>query len=491
MYARKIITTIFILFLWAAQTIAQPIYFDNFYGADTIAGGVGIGGTVKFRSGYYSWSAQKDAGVSHWRLYAFEIDTVGELMAEVYPFTEDTISERAANVLVVEDSLLVGLSYRQVLTEQVPGDMVLTKIRGNGDIIWKEAYGLSDRLEIPQRAALTADGGFILAGQVTIETQSNQEADAWLVKTDSLGNMEWEQTYGGPTYDSGSDIVQTPDGGFLLLGWTRSFGAGQRDFYLVKTDSVGEQEWQRTYGGGGEDVGSGILQLSNGNYLLTGGGTNGAVTTAKGYLFEVTPNGQQVWHEQYESGSSPGDHLFKSIQLSDGSLVSCGLADNDGTGGNAGWLVKTDANGELLWQREYDKNEHTDLFYSVLATYDGGFLLSGQAVNEATNSQDAWLLKVDSVGCEYPNCTVGISEVEKTVMVDVWPNPVSDVLNIEVIDPSTTLEMTVTDMQGRVVLRTPLRGAGGLNVRAWPSGIYILQGMDEKGRSFSIKVVKH
>ena len=145
----------------------------------------------------------------------------------------------------------------------------------------------------------------------------------------------------------------------------------------------------------------------------------------------------------------------------------------------------------MIWQRIYDKNENTDLFYSLLATADGGFLLSGQAINEATNSQDAWLLKVDSIGCEYPNCTVGISEIEKTVMVNVWPNPVSDVLNMEVIDPSAALRVTVIDVSGREILRfTQNDKRKTVDVSDWPSGIYILQGTDEKGRAFSVKVVK-
>jgi len=182
------------------------------------------------------------------------------------------------------------------------------------------------------------------------------------------------------------------------------------------------------------------------------------VTTAKGYLYEVTPGGQEVWHEEYASGPSPGDHLFNSIQLEDGNLVSCGLADNSGTGGNAGWLIKTDENGELIWQRVYDKNQYTDLFYSVLATDDGGFLLSGQAINEETNSQDAWLLKVDSVGCPYPNCTVGIAEQEKTVMVDVWPNPVNEVLNIEKAGSSGWLDISVFDVNGREMTPSPASG---------------------------------
>lgn len=191
----------------------------------------------------------------------------------------------------------------------------------------------------------------------------------------------------------------------------------------------------------------------------------------------MTITGQLVWTEQYQSGDQPADMLSSTIQLDDGSLISCGLADNSNTGGNAGWLVKTDSSGELIWQRVYDKNQFTDLFYSVLATDDGGFLLSGQAINDSTNSQDAWLLKVDSVGCPYPNCTVGINELEPTeVVVDVWPNPATAFINLEVgQSPDSEIELTCTDMRGQIILsQNIVSNRLELDVTNWPNGIYLL-----------------
>lgn len=147
--------------------------------------------------------------------------------------------------------------------------------------------------------------------------------------------------------------------------------------------------------------------------------------------------------------------------------------------------------GEELWQREYDLSSQTDLLINILATDDGGFLLSGQAINEQTNSQDAWLLKVDSVGCPYPNCTVGIDEEAKTVVVDVWPNPATDVLNIEKVGSSKQLNISVFDLNGKLVHNyTQNNQRETIDVSGWPTGVYVLQGTDEEGRSFSLKVVK-
>ena len=119
-------------------------------------------------------------------------------------------------------------------------------------------------------------------------------------------------------------------------------------------------------------------------------------------------------------------------------------------------------------------------------------IFSGQAINDSTNSQDAWLLKVDSVGCPYPNCTVGINELEPTeVVVDVWPNPTTNFLNIEAASGTGELDIRVTDMVGNQVYRSKLvEPTNRIDVSAWPKGLYVVHGQDEQGRKFSLKFVK-
>ena len=467
------------------------IYFDQLYLREDKIELITTGGTVMLSDGYMNWIYGPIAGEIYGNAGLILTDFEGNVTSQVELPLIDTVQDQGRNIIALDDSTFITLSFEQVLTEDTAGDMILRKLDRNAVVEWKETYGLPNRLDIPQMVRLTSDGGFIIVGQVAVYSQSDEEADCWLVKTDADGVVEWEQTYGGSNYDNGADVVQTADGGYLFLGWTRSFGQGLRDFYLIKTDSDGNEEWFETYGGTGEDVGSNILRLLNGNFLLIGGGTNGAVTTARGLLYEVTPSGQEVWHQEYTSGPSEGDHLFKSLQLNDGSIVSCGLADNANTGGNAGWLIKTDANGELTWQRIYDKSPYTDLFYSVLATQDGGFLLSGQAWNDQTSSQDAWLLKVDSVGCPFPNCITGVDEEEKTIMVDVWPNPCVDVLNVEKVSSSKQLDVSVFDLNGKLMHSfTQNDTRDHIDITSWPAGIYALQGIDKGGRSFSLKFVK-
>ncbi len=132
---------------------------------------------------------------------------------------------------------------------------------------WSRTYGgMSD--DFAWSVVQTSDGGYVLGG----ETHSSGAGggDFWLIKTDPFGLMEWSRTYGGTDYDHAEEVVQTSDGGYALAGFTRSFGAGMKDFYLVKTDSNGNMQWNKTYGGTGIDDAWSIIQTSDGGYTLAG-----------------------------------------------------------------------------------------------------------------------------------------------------------------------------------------------------------------------------
>jgi len=468
-----------------AQTTKGQVYFEGLYGDATSGQGISKGGTLSLQDGFLSWAYSH----GNFKPYLFRVDEEGSPTHELFMTHPDTINRLSHNIVAVSDCSFVGLVSVRVLTQpvNVRGDFGLVKFSINGEVIWEHIYGRPDRYEIPQRMVQTSDGGFAMVGQAIIGTESSEHGNVYLIRTDANGEHLWEQTYGGSQYDAGLDLVQTPDGGFLLLGWTYSYGAGQRDFYLIKTDISGNQQWQSTYGGGGEDIGEGIIALSDGNYLLYGASEIGGYS---GVLHKVTPTGDVIWSYDYAYSDQPLNAFFKAIELPCGSIAATGGTDVQGEG-NAGWLVKTDSEGNELWQRKYNKNEHTDLFYSVLATDDGGFLLSGVARNTETNSPDAWLLKVDSIGCAFPNCVTGIAEQERTVMMDAWPNPCTDILNVEMADAATPMELQVLDISGREVLRhTQHEARGTLDVGHWKSGVYVLRGMDGKGRSFNVKIMK-
>lgn len=477
-----------LILLCQAFCSSGQVYFDGIYIDDGRGEGVNVGGTVKLSDVYLNWSNGSFAGPLYTQLSLIAVDFEGEFVFSSDFALVDTIREKCANIIALNDTEFVALSFEQVFTEDAPGDAVLRKFNRNADVEWKHVYGDPNRLDIPQRFGMSSDGGFSLTGQVTFDDGNDEQADVWLVKTDQNGIVEWEQTYGGANYENGADVIQTPDNGYLILGWTRTYGIGQRDFYLVKTNDQGDEQWYETYGTSADEIGKSILTLTDGNYLLTGSGTNPQLTESLGRLYKIDSDGNEIWSESYMYNNNTGHNFHKTIEMWNGDLVSVGMTNLNS---NAGWLVRTNSLGEILWQREYDKNSQTDLFTNVIATDDGGFLLSGQAINEQTNSQDAWLLKVDSVGCTFPNCITGIDQVEKTIVVDVWPNPTTDVLNLDFSASQAPLEMMVYDVSGKEILRfSQNSNQESIDVSGWSSGVYVLQGSNEDGRSFSLKVVK-
>jgi hypothetical protein len=474
--------------LLATQVAAGQVYFDGLYGDMTSGQGVATNATVEVEGGYLSWA------YSYGNLmpYLFLVDQEGVLIQEMFMGQADSIDRLTQNLVAVSDMVFIGVvsvkNHGHPI--EVRGDFGMVKFGISGQAIWEQTYGLADRQEIPQRAIATTDGGFAMIGQAIHWEGSNDNGDAYLVRTDALGNVLWEQTYGGTLYDAGTDLIQTSDGGFLILGWTRSFGAGQRDFYLIKTDSLGNQQWQRTYGTAGSEGGRSILLLNDGNYLLTGSGSEGSSSTI-GRKYKVNPEGGIIWSKTYAYQDNNDNNLHRTVQLPNGDLVSAGLTDRNGNN-NSGWLLKTDSQGNVIWQREYDKNQFTDLFYSVLLAEDGGFLLSGQAWNEVTMSQDAWLLKVDSVGCAYPNCLVGIDELGTALAVaDVWPNPATDFVNVEFLQ-SGMAEIQLYDMAGKLLLqRQSNQTREAVDVSSLQNGLYLLTVIQAASRTTVRVVVQH
>ncbi len=139
-------------------------------------------------------------------------------------------------------------------------------------MMWSQTYG-TEEAEMAYSLVETSDGGYALAGYA--ESFGAGSKDFWLVKTDADGNIEWEMTYGGALHDIAFSLVATSDGGYALTGYTNSFGAGL-DFWLVKTDANGNMEWNQTYGGAGDERAKSLVETSDGGYALAGNKLSGA-----------------------------------------------------------------------------------------------------------------------------------------------------------------------------------------------------------------------
>jgi len=250
-----------------------------------------------------------------------------------------------------------------------------------------------------------SDGGIILAGRTNL--------DGYLVKTDASGNKEWENTYGGSQSDIIYSAKETVDGGFILAGSSMSFGNGQNDMYLVKTDESGNKEWENTYttSGNWTEVAYSIDITSDGGYIFVGSYNK----TGDIYLVKTDASGNREWDKTYGEGGSNYEVAFSVKTTLDDGFILAGHT-NAFSGSKDIYLVKTDSEGNKEWSKHFSTPLDEDA-YSLELTSDGGYIIFGTTENHGAMSLDFYLLKTDSLGNKEWEQTFGGSgdEVGKSV----------------------------------------------------------------------------
>ncbi len=239
----------------------------------------------------------------------------------------------------------------------------------------------------------TDDGGYVLTG-VTSSFGAGAE-DVYLVRTNPAGDEMWSQTFGGTDDDNGWAVQQTPDGGFIIAGFTSSFGAGGVDVYLIRTDSMGELLWTKTYGGEGDDYAWAIQPATDGGYIIAGQTESFGAGNVDAYLIRIDEDGEALWEQTYGGGDV--DRSFSVQQTSDGGFILAGITFSFGAGGRDGYAVKTDSAGALQWERTFG-DFGDDVAHSIDHTDDGGYLVMGYTNSFDAEDYDVYLIKLDALG---------------------------------------------------------------------------------------------
>lgn len=273
-------------------------------------------------------------------------------------------------------------------------DLYLVRTNGDGQILWWGAYG-GDGEDSGYSVAPTAAGGFVAAGFTTSFGEGDR--DLYLIKVDADGAEQWWQTFGGSASDVGRSVIETADGGFVVCGTTESFGAGEDDVYLLKTDAVGNQLWTRTFGGEAADTGRSVVEADNGDLIVSGatgsfGGGNRDVL-----LVRTDPEGREKWRTTV--GPSPFfDWGNCVIETADGDIVTAGSGDVHGADLLEVLLSRSDADGNLEWATRLGESSFYDYGSWALETVDGDLLVVGASKDPETLVNNAVLRKLDGAG---------------------------------------------------------------------------------------------
>lgn len=258
---------------------------------------------------------------------------------------------------------------------------------------WYRSIGSIGSNEVAYSVLLAEDGGYVFAGSKS--TPSNG-LDFYIVKTSQDGTVVWEKTYGGYADDSAYSMARSGDGGYVLAGYTKSFGAGGSDVMLLKVDADGAQDWFMTFGGVRDDVGQSISPTAGGGFIIAGGTRSfDPLGSYDAYLIAIGSSGNLLWSKAF--GGTDYDYANDVQQTADGGFIVAG-----GTGIFLSYvrdalLIKTDASGNAQWTKTFG-GAGPDNALSVIQAEDGGYLLAGGTRSYGAGGEDAYLVKTDSAG---------------------------------------------------------------------------------------------
>ena len=269
-------------------------------------------------------------------------------------------------------------------------DVWLIKTDSKGKEEWNQTFG-GDHKDYGHSVQQTIDGGYIITGETS--SSGNGSSDVLLIKTDQKGQEEWIQTFGGSDYDIGNSIEQTYDGGYIITGSTRSYGNGSDDILLIKTNSQGQEEWNQTFGGGYIDIGNSIKQTSDNGYIITGYTQSYGNGSRDVWLIKTNSQGNEEWNQTF--GGSYVDIGNSIQQTTDGGYIIVGSKGTDYYSDL--WLIKTDYQGNEEWNKTFGGSDY-DFGNAVQQTTDDGYIITGHTKSYGNGGYDVFLIKTDFQG---------------------------------------------------------------------------------------------
>jgi len=259
-------------------------------------------------------------------------DSYGQYQITNVPAGQRTLI--ASKIGYVSETKVVNIRAGHTVTE----DFTL-QTQGAQQVVWQKTFGGSDD-DRARSVQETIDGGYVVAGYTW---SSSEREDVYILKLDANGNKLWEKTFGGSDNDGAWSIQQTNDGGYVVAGYTSSFGAGSYDVYVLKLDTSGKEVWSKTFGGSSDDLAWSIQQTNDGGYIVAGYTKSFGAGSEDVYILKLDANGNKLWEKTF--GGSYDERAYCIQQTRDGRYIVAGYTSSFGVGNYDVYIIKMDANG--------------------------------------------------------------------------------------------------------------------------------------------------
>lgn len=349
--------------------------------------------------------------------WIFKTNAVGEMEWETK--LGGKWGDNASGIVQTQDGGYLAAGMRSFYEDDRRRQVTLLKLDANGELEWEKDYGgeWDDKTTSMQE---TTDGGFILTGVTATRDGIDDATDkyeAWVIKLNSQGDIEWQKILGGSLMDEANQVIQAADGGYVVAGMSKSADGdvgknnGDSDAWVFKLDANGELIWSQAFGGTDSDYATSITQSPDGGYVVVGGSESlegdGDVSNNIGFtdfwVLKLDANGNLQWNQSY--GGRGNDIAAATLVGADGGYVVAGHSrSSDGqVESNAGqydiWVIKIDDDGALIWKKSIGLSGH-DMVEDMKYSRDGNYILTGnsKSSNEEANRSDAFLLKLDYSG---------------------------------------------------------------------------------------------
>ncbi|QBA19972.1 T9SS type A sorting domain-containing protein [Chryseobacterium indologenes] len=367
-------------------------------------------------------------------------------------------------------------------------DYWIVKLDSNGNMQWQKSLGGSS-VDMAQSIQQTSEGGYIVAGSSSSNdgdvSGNHGEADYWIVKLDINGNIQWQKSLGGSSSEQVNSVQQTFDGGYIIAGTTVSTDGditvsyGNNDFWVVKLDSGGNMQWQKTLGNIGDNIGYYAQQTFDGGYIAVGTSFNPSNLESglpDYWVIKLSNNGTIEWDKYF--GGSFHDNAITIRQTPEWDYIVAGwTASNNGQVTNHHgdldyWIIKLDSSGNLKWEKTLG-GPNFDYLTALELTADNGYIVSGSTGSTSGDVTghhgmiDAWVVKLSPE-------QLGIPENQQRHKPNLYPNPAKDFFYLDHLPRESTI--SITDMSGRKLFSQKYNEEKiKISTSAFTEGLYMVQ----------------